>query len=663
MSNSKNESPWVVTFSPEDTREQKLKKAAHVRPSPAQLHWMEREWIAFVHYGPDTFNHVQWGNGTEQVDDFCPEALNVAQWCRVCAQAGMKMMVYVAKHHDGFCQWHTDTTDFSVKNAQKNEDILQCLQEGCRENGIELGVYLSPWDMHQRTEGLWPTEAYNEYFLAQLRELLTRYGQIGEVWFDGACSDFPIWTAVPTYAPRRWYDMISELQPDAVCRLYDPYEHASPEAWDEIRAGRMALHWDGKAVRWVGNEGGMSRENEWSVQPVFDRTIAENATWKDLGAEHYYDDAVGAIWYPLEVNTVVLNQWFWNEGTSHPRSLADLVEVYYHSIGNNGVLLLNISPNTKGVIDEDQVQRLQELRRYVDETFAQNLAENAQVPGAQALVDGDPMTCWSPEGEWDIDRRAELILTMEEQKTFDQVLLREFIRVGQRVARWALDVWVDDAWKEVASHKTIGYKTIRRFPAVTASVVRLRIERSWDLPILSEFGLYLSATLPEETEKDIVPFTPVAAETDGMCLEPGLNWCSFDGGVQSAALLDGVFAVMPLDSGIARMVRHEYAERPIDYALTFDGFLRIPADGEYRFEMENADGAIVSLGDCILLSNDEPHEASRVCRTVAMKTGIYALAVRYTSFRNQGQLRFRWAPEGEALRELGAENLLHIRRA
>lgn len=662
MSNSINESPWVVTFSPEDTREQKLRKAAHVRPSPAQLRWMEREWIAFVHYGPDTFNHVQWGNGTERVDDFCPEALNVAQWCRVCAQAGMKMMVYVAKHHDGFCQWHTDTTDFSVKNAQENEDILRSLQEGCRENGIELGVYLSPWDMHQRTLGLWPAEAYNDYFLAQLRELLTRYGQIGEVWFDGACSDFPIWTAVPTYAPRRWYDMIAELQPEAVCRLYDPYEHASSETWDEIRAGRMALQWDGKAVRWVGNEGGMSRENEWSVQPVFDRMIAENATWKDLGEEHYYDDAVGAIWYPLEVNTVVLNQWFWNEGTSHPRSLADLVEVYYHSIGNNGVLLLNISPNTKGVIGDDQVQRLQELRRYVDETFARNLAENAQIPGAQALVDGDPMTCWSPKGEWDIDRRAELILTLDEPKTFDQVLLREFIREGQRVALWALDVWVDDAWKEVASHKTIGYKTIRRFPAVTASMVRLRIERSWDVPILSELGLYLSAPLPEETEKDVVPFAPASAKLDGMRLEPGLNWCSYDGGVQSAALLDGVFAVMPLDSGIAQTVRHEYAKRAIGYALTFDGFLRIPADGTYTFEMENADGAIVFLGDCVLLSNDEPHESSRVCRTVAMTAGIYALAVRYTSFRNQGQLRLRWAPEGETLREPGAEDLLHIRR-
>lgn len=659
--NNFNENPWVVTFSPQDTRAQKLKKAAHVCPSPAQLRWMEREWIAFVHYGPDTFNHVQWGNGTEQLDDFSPKALDVAQWCRVCAQTGMKMMVYVAKHHDGFCQWHSDTTDFNVKNAQKSEDVLRSLQLGCRENGIELGVYLSPWDMHQRTQGLWPTEAYNDYFLSQLQELLTRYGEIGEVWFDGACSDFPIWTAVPTYAPRKWYDMIAQLQPQAVCRLYDPYEFASEAQWDEIRAGRSNLRWDGKAVRWVGNEGGMSRENEWSVQPVFDRRIAENATWKDLGEEKYYDDAVGAIWYPLEVNTVVLNQWFWNEGTSHPRSLADLVEVYYHSIGNNGVLLLNVSPNTEGVLGEDQVKRLQELRQYVDETFASNFAQGAQIPGAQALVDGDPMTFWSPEGDWDLDSRAELTITLDGEQTFDQVLVQEFIREGQRVAGWALDVWTGDEWKEVACHKTIGYKTIRRFPRVTASRVRLRIERSWDVPMLSGFGLYLSAPITESQEETLAPFTPTPAKTDDRKLEPGLAWCSYDGGVQSAALLDGVFAVMPMESGIAGAVRHEYAGRSLGYCLTFDGYMQIPADGEYTFEMENADGGMVYLGGSLLLNNDEPHECSSTARTVSLKQGIYALAVRYTSFRNNGQLRLRWAPKGEPLCELGAEDLLHER--
>ncbi len=654
--------PWVVTFDKKDTLEEKLKKAAHVKPSLAQLSWMEKEFIAFVHYGPNTFNHVQWGNGTEKITDYCPDKLEVSQWCRVCSRAGMKMMIFTAKHHDGFCQWNTKTTEFSSVNAPAAEDVMESLRSGCEENGLRLGVYLSPWDMHQRKEGLWPTRQYNEYFLAQLRELLTNYGRIDEVWFDGACSDYKIWEGVPSYEPEAWYELIEKLQPSAVVRLYDPYCFGTKEEWDGIRKGERLLKWNGKGVRWVGNEGGISRENEWSVQPVFSREIAENATWKDLGEETYYENAAGAIWYPLEVNTVLLNQWFWNEKTSAVRSLSDLVEVYYHSIGNNGVLLLNVCPDTQGIIGEEQEKRLLQLRAYIDETFGTNLAAGAEViaerqaEGCEGyrVLENDKKTYWMAGKEWELNRdSASLILDLKGEKFFDQIMLREYIYEGQRVAGWTLEIWEEERWREVARSKTIGYKTIRRFEAVKASRVRFTVQRSWDVPMISGFGLFLSAKLPKEKEqrKEV---RICGADVDENSLQSGLWFHSYDGGLQSAALLDSVFAVKLLTDGLAEKVGEDYAEREIGYALSFEGYLKVPEKGRYTFRMENADGGQFYLGGELFLNHDEPHEKSSVMRAIELEKGYYAVKVLYTSFRHPGWVRLFWQRPGRKMEEVEA---------
>jgi alpha-L-fucosidase len=298
MNQDLKEKPWVVTFSPDDTLEDRLRKAAHVRPSAAQLAWMEKEYIAFIHFGPNTFSGRQWGTGSEAPSAYAPEALDPSQWIRVCSQAGMKMAILTLKHHDGFCQWFTDTTDYSIANSPAKMDIAEALQNSCNTNQIELGVYLSPWDMHQRDCGLWNTEGYNSYFLAQLNELLSRYGLVNEVWFDGACGDYQIWKSVPCYKPNEWYDYIEAVQPDAVFRMYDPYYFASEEKWEEIKVGAAELEWRGKAVRWVGNEEGKSRTDEWSVQPIYERAIAENATYRDLGQEKYYERIKAAFTSP-----------------------------------------------------------------------------------------------------------------------------------------------------------------------------------------------------------------------------------------------------------------------------------------------------------------------------------------------------------------------------
>ncbi len=654
--------PWVVTFHPGDSLEEKLGKAARVKPSPAQLAWMEKEYIAFVHFGPNTFTGRQWGNGTESVSVFAPEALHVEQWCGVCAQAGMKMIVFTAKHHDGFCLWHTRTTDFSIQNSPARQDILAALSAGCRENNLELGVYLSPWDMRQRENGLWGSPQYNDYFLEQLDELLTRYGDISEVWLDGACSDYPIWQAVPSYRPGQWYARIEEKHPNAVIRLYDPYFFAGEEEWRRIQDGRSLLRWSGKGVRWVGNEGGISRADEWSVQPVFARQIAENATWSDLGEEKYYENAVGAIWYPLEVNTVVQNQWFWNEKTSVTRSLSDLVEVYYSSIGNNGVLLLNVSPNTQGIIGEDQIERLMRLKKYADTTFCNNLASGATVTASEGesccnhVLGDDPMAFWTPGEPWDIHRdTASLIFHLDSDKTFDNVMVREFIREGQRVAEWSLDIWTGDAWREVVRHKTIGYKSIKRFDSVTTAKVRLNILRSWDSPMISAFGLYASDALPEEktSASEVVSILPPAmAPVDP---QPGLTYDYYDRGLQSAALLDSVFAVKRLETGIAPKADTSRAQSAIGYSLVFSGFLRVPEEGEYDFHLESADGSLLFLGDMLLLHNDEPHELKTVSRKAILQKGYYPVKILYTSFRHNGSLRLYWSGPSLAPQEIDPE--------
>lgn len=664
---STQHTPWVVTFDPQDTLPMKLKKAAHVKPSPAQLSWMEKEFVGFVHYGPNTFNHVQWGNGTEHVTDYRPEKLDVAQWCRVCGQAGMKMMVFTAKHHDGFCQWNTRTTDFSIEHALGQADIMEDLKKGCQDNGMKLGVYLSPWDMHQRGLGLWPQPEYNTYFLAQLRELLSDYGDIEEVWFDGACSDFEIWNPVPSYTPKKWYDLINELQPQAVVRLYDPHYLATEEEWQMILEGKKELCWEGKGVRWVGNEGGMSRENEWSVQPVFTREIAENATWKDLGEEKYYESAAGAIWYPLEVNTVVLNQWFWNENSSAARSLSDLIEVYYNSAGNNGVLLLNVSPDTQGVIRADQEERLMQLRQYVDETFRVNLVQDASIAAtaeeqnheANKVLDGVKETYWTCPGQWDLEESsAGLTFDLGREETFDQVMVQEFIEEGQRVAGWTLEVWQENGWVEVVRHKTIGYRTIRRFEKVTSSKVRFVITRSWDTPLIRNFGLYLSTDLPEDSkEEDSTELILMPKQNEAEALIcGGLHYCCYDSGLQSAALLDSVFAVKEISSGTAAKVSHRYAKKDIGYALSFEGYLNVPENGTYTLHMENADGGILYLNGKLVLNNDEPHEQRTVSRTVMLSKGYYAIKVLYTSFRNPGFIKLCWERPGQGLCEIDSEN-------
>jgi len=448
-------------------------RAAHVTPSPRQLVWQRREFIAFLHFGINTFTNREWGTGKEDPKLFNPTQLDARQWARVCKEAGMKMIILTAKHHDGFCLWPSDYTEHSVKNSpwrNGHGDVVRELADACREAGLALGLYLSPWDMHEPSYG--DTMKYNEFYKNQLRELLTNYGDVAEVWFDGAkgpnAKDME-------YDWHSYYAIVRALQPKAVI-------------------------FNGPDVRWVGNEAGYARETEWSVMPRGSKPFNFiNQRAKDLGSLDALGDGENLIWYPAETDVSIRPGWFYHpEQDDKVKPLEKLLDIYFSSVGRNSLLLLNIPPDRRGLIHENDATRLRELRKVLDAIFDENLALGAQAKasavrdddpkyGVDKMVDGDTDTYWSTD-DWTTSAVVELDLG--KKCTFNVAELAEHIGVGQRVAQFVLEAWDGEGWKQFARGTTIGYKRLLRFDDVTAEKVRLRILKSRVCPTISNFGLY-----------------------------------------------------------------------------------------------------------------------------------------------------------------------------
>jgi len=455
----------------DDVPREILRKAAHVVPTPQQVAWQELEFVCFTHFGINTFTDREWGDGKEDPKLFNPTAFDANQWAAVCKDAGMKLIILTCKHHDGFCLWPSKYTEHSVKNSPwrgGKGDVVRELSDACRKYGLKFAVYLSPWDRNQRTYG---SDAYNEYFKNQLRELLTNYGEVFEVWFDGACGEGPNGKR-QVYDWGGYFQTIRQIQPKAVIAIMGP------------------------DVRWVGNESGLARESEWSVLP---KRGAGDQTARDLGHRKYLVGAKELVWYPAECDVSIRPGWFYHaKQDTQVKSLAHLLDIYYRSIGRNAVLLLNVPPDRRGLFHENDAARLREFRAVIDETFRTNLAagrpakaRNAR-PGfdADKAVDGRSDTYWTTDEDvveaWlEIDLGADV--------TFDRAMLQEMITTGQRVEKFALEVPDGQAWKPIAEATTIGYKRLLKFPQVTASRVRLKILDSRDCPTIREFGLYKSS--------------------------------------------------------------------------------------------------------------------------------------------------------------------------
>ena len=499
-------------------------KAAKVLPRSNQTDWMRLERTFFLHFGVNTFNGVEWGSGREDPSIFNPKELDANQWLDAMQKLDGKMIVLVCKHHDGFCYWPTRYTPHSVAASPwrdgKGDEVGE-VAKAARTHGLKLGVYLSPADLYQlRTnpknpagyygnesakvlsaiptdpasfqsnpaKGRAPTpgftnftyavDDYNRYFLNQLYELLTQYGPIGEVWFDGANPDPSVHE---TYDYNAWYDLIRRLQPGAV------------------------IMGKGPDVRWVGNEGGVGRTTEWSVIPL--PTSPEHCRWPDLygdlGGRDKLVSGSHLWWYPAEVNFTMLDHgaWFWANG-KHARSVSQLVDVYYSSVGRNGNLILNLSPDTRGLIPDDEVLALSRMGQVVNETFATNLADGAQLTADSSnetntpalALDGNLDTWWEAASG---QTNGTVTLTLPKLVTFDVVSLQEAVdHRGQRIESFAIETWDGSAWtapEQVASDTltTVGHhRLIRLKSPVTASQVRIRITGSRMEPTLAEIGLY-----------------------------------------------------------------------------------------------------------------------------------------------------------------------------
>ena len=476
---------------PGESPEEIVRKAANVVPAPRQQAWQEFEFTAFTHFGMDTFTDREWGLGTENPSQFNPTAFDARQWVRVIKAAGMKMLIVTAKHHDGFCLWPSKYTDHSVKNSPWRHgkgDVVRDVSEACREYGLKFGVYLSPWDLHERTYGDSPR--YNEFFRNQLRELLSNYGEVSEVWFDGANGEGPNGKK-QVYDWPSYYKVIRELQPGAV------------------------IFGMGPDVRWVGTESGYGRETEWSVVPDMVRNldaiaagsqqypvdaafVPRDMTSEDLGSRERIKNARALVWYPAETDVSIRPGWFYHTSQDDQvKTPESLVDIYYNSVGKNSVLLLNIPPDKRGRIHASDIRSLSGVRKILDQTFSKNLLDDATVtasserPGHEArfVIDHDRRTYWSSQ-EGRVS--ATLIFDLPRAQRFDRAMFQESIQVGQRIESFHLDAWQGDSLVELARGTTIGYKRLLRFPPVTARKVRLVIEQSRTSPTLSAVGLFKS---------------------------------------------------------------------------------------------------------------------------------------------------------------------------
>jgi len=505
-----------------------VEKAAKVLPRPNQTAWMRLEWIFFLHYGPNTFNGVEWGSGREEPSEFNPSSFDADQWVRAMKEAGGKMIVLVCKHHDGLCLWPTCYTSHSVASSPwlgGKGDVVRAVADAARKYGLKLGVYLSPADLYQlRTNpknpngyygngsssvpSVIPTDPacfktnpslvrtppwgfkfytyevddYNRYFLNQLYELLTEYGPIQEIWFDGANPDPSV---KETYNYAAWYDLICKLQPGAV------------------------IFGKGPDVRWVGTESGYGRTTEWSVIPL--PTSPDKFYWPDmqagdLGSRAKLTPGSHLWWYPTETNVTILanGQWFWAPGKK-PRSVSQLVDIYYSSIGRNGNLILNLSPDTRGLVPDNQLEALSQMAQIVKGTFATNLAVGGRLTADTSnpanspslALDGNLDTWWEAAPG---HTNAAVTLTLPASATFDVVSLQEAVDYrGQRIESFVIEAWNGTAWitaEHIASDKltTIGHKRLIRLKSpVTTDKVRIRITGSRLEPTLAEMGLFKQA--------------------------------------------------------------------------------------------------------------------------------------------------------------------------
>lgn len=454
-------------------------------PSERQLAWQQLEYYGFIHFNMNTFTNMEWGTGGESPEQFDPSELDAEQWAQVAKDAGMKSLIITAKHHDGFCLWPTKTTEHSVKNSPWKDgkgDVIKDLSEACEAHGLKFGVYLSPWD---RNSGDYGKPEYVADFHEQLRELLTNYGDIFEVWFDGANGGTGYYGGANEERKidnKTYYEwgkttkIIRELQPDAVI-----FSDSGPD------------------IRWVGNEEGYANETNWSIMRR-DEIYPGWPRYKELRSGH--ED--GTHWLPAEADVSIRPGWYYHPAEDHQvKTLPHLLDIYYRSVGRNASLLLNLPVDDRGLVHETDVKQLMALRQQLDRDFETELAKNTVVNasderksspryGAKNVNDGNSETYWATN---DTVSAASIDFEFAKPTEVNRILLQEYIPLGQRVKNFVVEAEVDGQWREIDGQTTIGYKRILRFEPVKASKIRVDFLDAKGPLAISNIELYRAPNL------------------------------------------------------------------------------------------------------------------------------------------------------------------------
>ncbi len=428
------------------------------KPYARQLQWQQMETNAFLHFTVNTFTGKEWGDGTESPEIFNPVNFDANKIVKVLKEAGFKTAIITAKHHDGFCLWPSKFTNHSVQYSPwKNGhgDVVKEIADACKKYGIKFGFYLSPWDRHEASYG---TPAYNIYYKNQLKELLTNYGEVSEVWFDGAKGEN---AKAMQYDFKSYWQLIRKLQPKAVI-----FSDAGPD------------------IRWIGNESGNAGETCWSTIDTTGMAPGKaDASYLNTG------DSNGKFWIPAETDVSIRPGWFYHEEENDKvKTGKELMNLYYQSVGRNSLLLLNIPPNKEGLFSNEDVKSLYDFRKILNETFQNNLVNSND---EKFLTDKKLNTFIA------LKEGASKIISFKKTVSFNRAMFQENITNGQRNEKALLEYWNNNHWQKIAEFTTIGYKRLLRFPLIKTTKIRITILNAKLSVQLAELGFYKASAMEE----------------------------------------------------------------------------------------------------------------------------------------------------------------------
>lgn len=463
-------------------KDEEVERYISVVPSERQLNFLQMEYYNFIHFGINTINNVEWGKGDEDISAFNPRKLDTDQWCSVLKETGSKGIIITAKHHDGFCLFDTKYTDHNVMNTPFGKDIVKMLSESCKKYGLKLGIYLSPWDRHEKTYG---TEEYNDHFVNQLTELCENYGEIFCFWFDGACGEGKNGKK-QVYDWERYYSVIRKYHPEAVISICGP------------------------DVRWIGNEGGRVRESEWSVIPsdkdsntlIMDNSQTDVSQTKemvkklnerdsDLGSREVLKNYSSLVFKPAEADVSINLGWFHTSNifahARRGRSPKALADIYFKSVGSNASMLLNVPPNRDGLIGKSEIKRLKKFTELITKPFEKEISAD--------LYTYSPDCDGRKTGEKSIflgENETGVSICLPRKETVSLISFREDLRFSQRIEEFKLFVKNSEGdYKEIYKGTVVGSRKIVRLqnPEVTDELL-LIITQSRSNPVLKEIKIY-----------------------------------------------------------------------------------------------------------------------------------------------------------------------------